>query len=71
MAEARVIPASPLWEKVLGGAGISKEKFVGHMFKYAVFDIKPTYKDQFFIPDVQQHSTKFCLGGGARRYYFT
>ena len=36
------ILAFPLWE----GAGVSEghgKNFVGHMYKYAVFDIKSTY----------------------------
>jgi len=40
------------------------KNFVSHirMFKYAVFDIKPTYDRQFFDPDAQLHSTIFRLG---------
>jgi len=44
-----------------GGSGLqmgrgSPENSVGHMFKYAVFDIKS-------VSDVQLHSTKIFFGG--------
>jgi len=39
--------ASPLWGGPVGGQGSptggrSRDKFIGHMFKYAFFDIKQT-----------------------------
>jgi len=32
------------------------------MFKYAVFDIKPTYNNSIFIPYVQLHLPKISSG---------
>jgi len=33
------------------------------MYKCAVFDIKPTYNHQIFIPGVHLHSPKISVGG--------
>ena len=48
----------------MGAAGHWK-CFVGHVYKYAVFDIKPTYNHQIFIPKAQSHSTKIHFAGEA------
>jgi len=41
--------------------------FVGYVYKYAVFGIKPTYNHYIFIPESQSHSPKILFGEGGSR----
>jgi len=46
------------------GAGHGKN-FVSHLYKYAVFDIKPTYNHQISIPGVQLHLPEISFEEGS------
>jgi len=48
-------------------SGWSSKNFVSYVYKYAVFDTKPTYYRYTFIPDVQLHSPKISFGEGVVR----
>jgi len=45
-----------------------REKFfrLYFIFKYAVFDIKPTYNHEIIIPGVHLHSLNFFIWGAVR-----
>ena len=45
------------------GLGRSPEQIVSHMYKYAVFDIKPTYNHNFYPKCSCIHLPKISVGG--------